>query len=256
MLKIILIARCRRKKKIMRRVSSNQTIKYVASCAAARGVYSIWGSVVLETPIAQNKTWLERITSQSAYRSFSMGHIPESSTPSEEARAALSNTETYLLSAIEDDITRMMAVDWTFDFDPFWRDRVQQHVDTFSILYQPGKGIAKMMFGNQQHNAVGRNLIEPKLNRLKAILSCAEETERRFSAIANARFHMQREVFDGLEREKILAGCVDIVEEFKQIVPEDFKRKAVGELDNHLMNMRHWIWDCPNAKRTYPRRLA
>jgi len=236
----------------MRRIST-QSVTAVGACAAVRGVYSIWGSVVLETPIAQNKTWLERITSQSAYRSFNIHHIPQVAVP---AGVQLSKTEQYLLSAIEDDINRLMSIDWTFDFDPFWRDRVNQHGETFDIMYKPGRGFSKLIFGNYSENRQGRALLESKMNRLKATLEWAEETERCFSSIANARFHMQREVWDAFEREKILAGCVELVDDFKKKVPAEFYRKAVGELDNHLMVMRHWIWDCPNAKRTYPRRLA
>lgn len=242
----------------MRRVCIRPLTRAVPAAAAllnhARGVYSIWGSVVLEAPMAQNKTWAERITSQHAYRSFANQNFPEAVVPE---NVCLSATEQYLLSAIEDDSKRLMGVDWTFDFDPFWRDRVQQHIDTFGIIYTENRNsFAKMIFGNASDNKEGKLLIERKLNVLKSIMHCAEETERVFSAIANARFHMQREVFDAFEREKILAGCVQIVEDFKKTVPVDFHRKAVGELDNHLMNMRHWVWDCPNAKRTFPRRLA
>lgn len=238
----------------MRRLVTRSLTSAACAATATRGVYSIWGSVVLEEPIAQNKTWLERITSQSAYRSFSFLHFVEQKAPE---GVKLTAAELYLYSAVVDDINRLNAIDWTFDFDPFWRDRVQSHVDLFEILYVPGRrGLMKMIFGNASDNRDGRVLLERKINKLKATLQWAEETERRFSAIANARFTMQREVFEAIEREKILAQCVELVEEFKQKVPAEFSRKAVGELDNHLMNMRHWIWDCPNAKRTYPRRLA
>lgn len=240
----------------MRRVCSRGSASVAAAVMVgqSRSVYSIWGSVVLEEPMSQNKTWAERLTSQHEYRSFANQTIAEVPAP---AGVCLSATEQYLLSAIEDDTKRLMGVDWTFDFDPFWRDRVQQHVDTFAIIYTEGRnGIAKMIFGNGSSNKDAKLVIERKLNVLKATIQWAEDTERVYSAIANARFHMQREVFDAFEREKILAGCVEIVEDFKKRVPVDFNRKAVGELDNHLMNMRHWIWDCPNAKRTYSRRLA
>lgn len=236
----------------MRRVLS-RTAAPVALSTAVRGVYSTWGSVILEEPIAHNKTWLERITSQSAYRSFAFQHIVEAPAP---AGTEFAPAEQYLYSALLDDVKRLMSVDWTVEFDPFWRDRVLQHQELFDILYKPGRGLSKLLFGNASDNVKGRLANERELNRLKAILQCAEETEKRYSAMSNARFHMQREVFDALEREKILAACVEIVEEFKATVPAEFARKAVGELDNHLMTMRHWVWDCPNAKRTYPRRLA
>jgi hypothetical protein len=66
---------------------------------------------------------------------------------------------------------------------------------------------------------------------------------------------MQREVFDALEREKILAGCVVLVEEFKDEVPAEFARKATTDLEFHLSNLRHWVWDAPNAKMYFPRQL-
>ncbi|CUG06687.1 Hypothetical protein, putative [Bodo saltans] len=240
-------------RRICNRVIATPSAALVAG-QQVRSVYSIWGSVVLEEPMSQNKTWAERITSQHEYRSFINQTIAEVPAPS---GVTLSATEQYLLSAIEDDTKRLLSVDWTFDFDPFWRDRVQQHVDTFTIIYTEDRNkFAKIIFGNSSSNKEAKLFVERKLNVLKATIQWAEDTERVYSAIANARFHMQREVFDAFEREKILAGCVEIVDDFKKRVPVDFSRKAVGELDNHLMNMRHWIWDCPNAKRTYSRRLA
>lgn len=221
-----------------------------ALTAATRDIYSIWTSVPQEKPLLKTP-WKDRITAFRSTRSFNFWHSPVKTIDGTKLNAV----ETYLNSAIEDDLKRLMAVDWTYEFDSFWRDRVNSHAALYKIVYTPGFSFFKHIFGNS-NNEAARLEIGRKLNQLQATLKWAEETERRYTSIANARFHMQREVFDAFEREKILAGCVELCEEFKNEVPSDFKRKAVGELENHLMNMRHWIWDCPNAKQTFARRLA
>merc|ERR1712093_243943 len=113
-----------------------------------------------------------------------------------------------------------------------------------------------MGFGNASDNAAAKAAAETKLNYLKSALKGAQESEKAYSAIANARFRMQREVFDAFEREKILAGCVVVCDDLAANVPSEFKRKATMDVEWHLNNMRHWVWDAPNAKQTFKRRLA
>lgn len=222
-----------------------------AAAVGTRTIYSIWGSVPQEKVMCE-KSWKERITSFNTTRAFNLWHSPVASI---EGGVKLNSVEDYLNSAIEDDIKRLMSVDWTYEFDPFWRDRVNSHANLYKIVYTPGFNFAKHVFGHSG-NDKAKELIGRKLAKLQSTLKWAEETERRYTSIVNERFRMQREVFDAFEREKILAGCVELSEEFKEMVPSDFRRKAIGELENHLMNMKHWIWDCPNAKQTYGRRLA
>jgi hypothetical protein len=205
--------------------------------------------------IAQtNKSWWERITAQSPFRSFVFWHVPEAEVP---AGVTMSASEQYLLSVLDDDIKRLLAVEWCFDFDAFWKDRVASHTRLFNILYTSNTGgFMKFVVGNASANAAGRVENARRLNKLQAALKWAVETEKVYSMISLERFHMQRHVFDALEREKILAACVAAVDDFKARVPAEFSRKATAELDTYLANMRHWIWDCPNAKREFPRQLA
>jgi hypothetical protein len=218
-----------------------------------RGVYTTWGTVVLEEGVAKGKSWIERITSHGSYRSFDVNHLPVAAVPK---GVTLSPSEEYLYSAILDDTKRLLATDWTLDFDSFWSDRVESHETLFNVLYGKEGGIRRMIFGDASGNAAGEIEVRKALNKLKSVLKWAQETERCYSAIANARFRMQREVFEAFEREKILAGCVEAVQEFEDRVPFEYKRKAKQELGLYLGNMRHWVYDCPNAKRAFPRVLA
>ena len=56
---------------------------------------------------------------------------------------------------------------------------------------------------------------------------------------------MQRCVWNALERERYLCACVEAVDSFGKKVPEELHEKAMGELQVALVNMRHWVWDCP-----------
>jgi hypothetical protein len=239
----------------MRRLSQQASVRLV-SATAARSIYTQWGSVVHEDGVneASKMTWLQRITSQSSFRSFYFWHVPQVAVP---AGVTMSSSEQYLLSVLEDDLKRLLAVEWCFDFDSFWKDRVASHSRLFTALYVPNSaGMLKFLVGNASANAAGRCENEKRLNKLQSALKWALETERVYSMISLERFHMQRHVFDAFEREKILGATVAAIEEFKSKVPAEFRRKATAELDTYLANMRHWIWDCPNAKREFPRQLA
>ena len=233
--------------------------------SAHRCVYSIWGSVPHEgnngvsKPNDQTPTMLKVLDSTGTrfHRLVTVPAVAKSDVP---ANVTLTEPEEYLLSAIEDDIKRIMAVDWTVDFDSFWADRVYSHERLCESLYadntSSSSGWSKLIFSDCSANVAGRAHVGSRLAYLQATLKWAQEAERQYSAIANARFEMQRRVFDALEREKILAGCVVLVDEFKARVPAEFARKATTDVEYHLSNLRHWVWDAPNAKMYFPRQLA
>uniref|UniRef100_A0A7S1W8W1 Uncharacterized protein n=1 Tax=Neobodo designis TaxID=312471 RepID=A0A7S1W8W1_NEODS len=245
----------------MRRVCHTLTGKAapsaVAAVASGRGVYSIWGTVVHENNSEQpynNLSITQRLTQSKGTRGFQVATTPAK--PFKEL-GTLTEPEEYLLSALDDDIERIMSVDWTFDFDSWWADRVKSHESMYRILYnKDASRLLKWVFGNASANTKAAAAAEAKLNYLKSALKWAQESERAYSAIANARFRMQREVFDAFEREKILAGCVVVCDELAEKVPSEFKRKATMDVEWHLNNMRHWVWDAPTAKQTFKRRLA
>ncbi|EPY25945.1 hypothetical protein STCU_01147 [Strigomonas culicis] len=231
----------------------------VASLAAAsthvtpaRPIYTTWGSTAQE---AWTKTegWLQRITSQDKFRSFDFWHVPEADMPE---GLYLNSVETYLLSAIENDTERLLNVSWGYDFDPFWHDRVESHNMLFKTIYENQYPIYRFIFGNCSDKEAEMLYIQKKLNYLKSVLFWAARTERRYTSIAKARYEVQRNIFNALERERYLCACVEAVDSFREKVPEEFREKAMGELEVHLVNMRHWVFDCPNGKRTFTRRLA
>lgn len=227
-----------------------------AAVVPTRGVYSIWGTVVHENNDLQPKNKLpmtQRLSSDVGLKGHQLQTTPVSHYPG----LKLSPAEEYLFSAMDDDTKRIMAVDWTVEFDSFWVDRVQSHEMMFDYLYSTQKGwMAKWMFGNCSRNTDAKAAATTKLNYLKSALKWAQESEKAYSAIANARFEMQRDVFDPLQREKILAGCVEVSDKLADRVPTEFKRKATMDVEWHVNNMRHWVWDAPNAKQHFKRRLA
>jgi hypothetical protein len=243
----------------MRRVSSviARRAAPCATVAASRGVYSIWGTVPHENNSMQPQNKLsitERLTNSLGLKGFQVATTP---VRDYEGLGTLSEPEEYLLSALDDDIQRLITVDWTFDFDSFWADRVKSHERMYAILYTTEASFwTKTIFGNATRNDKAKAAAFEKLNYLRSALKWAEEAERVFSGIHNARYLMQREVFDAFEREKILASCVAACDEFAARVPEEFKRKATMDVEFHLNNMRHWVWDTPNAKQVFKRRLA
>lgn len=229
------------------------TTTAAATITAVRPIYTTWGSVPNEG-WATKENWLHRITSPSEYRSFDFWHVPEVSKYPVELD--FGHVEKYLLSCILDDTTRLLHLNWGYDFDPFWHDRINSHSTLFKIIYSDEFPIYRYIFGNCGHKTAEKLYIEEKLNYLQSVLYWAARTERRFTAITKARYHVQREVWNALERERYLCACVDAVESYKTKIPEEFRQKAIGELEVSLVNMRHWCYDCPNAKRTFTRQLA
>lgn len=233
-------------------VSGVLTCARSAELSSLRNIYTTWVDIPQE-PQFKKESWLRRITSQYRYRSFDFWHVPVVDTPD---GVTLNNVERYLLSCIEDDTRRLINIEWGYDFDPFWRDRVQSHEKLFDIIYGEQFHLSKFIFGNCAHKTAEKEYMSKKLNYLKSVLHWAEQTERRYSALTKIRYHVQRCVWNALERERYLCACVEAVDSFGKIVPEEFRAKAMSELELKLTNMRHWINDCPNGKRTFTRSLA
>ena len=240
---------------MFRRVSAVSTSRAVAiQATGARSIYSIWGTVCHDPKATGGKSFIQQWQNESGTRAFALNNTPVTTTTAANGNP-LAPQEVYLLNAIEDDYKRIMSVDWTVEFDPFWADRVESHQKLFNTLYTRGSGLRRMMIGSYP-DSEGKLQAAIALNKLQACLKWATACETSYSKIIEERYVMQRQVYDPVQREKILAGCVEVCEEFKKDVPVEFKRKAVADLEWHLGNMRHWIWDCPNAKQTYPRQLA
>lgn len=166
----------------------------------------------------------------------------------------MSEPELFLYSAIINDTNRLGTVDWTYGFDGFWADRLASHEKTFETLYSSNpSGFFKFFLGNYSTNTEGKREVEKVLNSLRDMYKWAAETERCFTAIFNARFIMQREIYDALERERYMGGVLELCEDFHSRVPSEYKRKASLDLDWHMHNMKMWTADMPNLKRSFPR---
>ena len=245
--------------------ATSSSVAAVTATASAvtstRAIYTIWGTIPHEkSPHAPNDptpTFHKYLNTEGTryHRLMTVPAVNPSTLPD---HIKLSEPEEYLLSGIEDDLKRINAVDWTVDFDSFWTDRVFSHEKLYEILYTSGSsssGWAKLIFSDCSANEEAKLYVGSRLALLQSTLKWAKEAEQNYSAIVRARFDMQRTVFDALEREKILAGCVVLVEDFKKKVPAEFARKATADLEYHLNNLRHWVWDAPNAKMHFPRQL-
>ena len=166
----------------------------------------------------------------------------------------------YLLSALLHDIVLLRKVDWTTDFDAFWDDQVYTHRTTYEEAYlgkhfswyQRWIGTRKTTDASQEE----KRILQTYLCQFEDLVKWAFRTEKVYSSLFRAKFKMQREVWDAEEREKILLGCAKAYTDFCEQVPAAYRTKAVKELHWHLTAMRHWVWDCPNAKRIYTRLLA
>lgn len=223
-----------------------------ATAVPARTIYTTWGSVPCEGWACQ-ESWLKRITSQSDYRSFEFWHVPEAEIP---AGLNLNAVERYLLSSLENDADRLLHVSWCQDFDSYWHDRVGSLEMLYKTIYTDEYPLYRYIFGNCTHKTAEKEHMLRKLNYLKSILFWAGRTERCYTSIVKARFYVQRCVWNALERERYLCACVEAVDSFGKKVPEELRQKAMSELEVALVSMRHWVWDCPNGKRTFTRRLA
>lgn len=217
-----------------------------------RCIYTNFGAIACE-PWAKKESWLTRFLHQSSYRSFDFHHSPQAEVPE---GLQFSSVELYLLSRIEDDTNRLLSLSWAYDFDPFWADAVASHVALYNTIYKGHHPIRRLFLGDCSKNTAAKQHIEQKLNRLKDIHHWATVTEGCYSVIYKTRYSAQRSVFNALERERYLAGAVEAVEDVRAKVPAELEQKVMSELDLHLVNLRHWFNDCPNAKRTFTRRLA
>eukprot|EP00796_Vickermania_ingenoplastis_P005853 gene5853-4176_t len=218
----------------------------------ARGIYTNFASIACE-PWAKKESWLTRLMNQSSYRSFDFHHIPVATPP---ANLKFSSSEMFLLSAIENDTERLLNLSWAYDFDPYWKDAMYSHQELFNILYKGSGGFRRIFLGNYTHKTAEKTYVESKLNRLLAIYDWARITEEAYTTIYKTRFMMQRTIFNQLERERYLCGCVEMVEELRKTVPEELSEKVMGEIDLHLTNLRHWVNGCPVGKATFTRKLA
>lgn len=263
---------------MLRRLSSRSVVgRSVAAVPLAaigqRSVYTIYGSTICDPFVKDNPN--NSIIPQPHLRCHAVHSVPEvinsegvhickacaaeqvGGVPITAPTHALAESEVYLRNAIEEDIKRLSTIDWTVEFDGFWKDAIASHQMLFEVLYVPNRRpLRKFIFGNFSHHAEAVEACKIRLSFLRSMIELAETTEKLYTAIFNTRFDMQREIFDPLQREKLLAACYCQVDEWVAQVPSEFQRKVKMELELPLSNLRHWVNGAPNAKMSLSRRLA
>ncbi|KAJ9470139.1 succinate dehydrogenase subunit [Diplonema papillatum] len=164
----------------------------------------------------------------------------------------LSPAGTKLASAIRHDTDRLMHTDWTTDFSAFWDDQVHMHENEYVNLYEGGLNPLISLFTSVENATTEeKDVVKKDLKYLQACHKWANKSNEIYTYIFDERFRMQREVFDPVEREKILASCTEMVEKFRDEVPADFRKKAAKDVEWHLWNLRHWVWDAPATKAVF-----
>lgn len=233
--------------------STTSSISSTAMSTPCRTIYPSFSAIACE-PWATKESWLTRLLSRHSYRSFDVLHSPQATTP---AGLQLSSVETYLLSRILDDTERLRNLSWTYDLDPYWVDALYSHEELFKTLYVKGQHSFRALFlGDCSSKTKEKQYIESKLNTFASLVHWAQITEETYTSIYKVRFMMQRTVYNQLERERYLCGCVEAVEAVRAKVPEELYEKVMGELDLYLTNLRHWVNGCPVGKATFTRQLA
>eukprot|EP00667_Euglena_gracilis_P024159 EG_transcript_27641 len=164
-----------------------------------------------------------------------------------------------MYSEIQADLDQLLHTDWTYQFNPYWADIAESHTMALEMLYEgrpgttPGTVLGRLtgLLPDLSDRMEERDTIKKTLGELKEALEWAQKTEAVYSQIFDQRFKMERTVWDAFEREKVLAGLVQMYLEFFQTVPDKFKRKVKRELEYHVFSLRRMVHDCPNVKRAF-----
>eukprot|EP00668_Euglena_longa_P022435 GGOE01027920.1.p1 GENE.GGOE01027920.1~~GGOE01027920.1.p1 ORF type:complete len:244 (+),score=71.02 GGOE01027920.1:31-732(+) len=182
-----------------------------------------------------------------------------------DAPAAIKSQQGRVMySELQADLDQLVHTDWTYQFNPYWPDILASHTMAYGMLYEGQSGstpstILGRMTGllpNLSGSAEEKEAIKKVIGEFKEALEWAQKSEAVYSQIFDQRFKMERAVWDTFEREKILAGLIQLYLEYFQTVPDKFKRKVCRELEYHVFSMRRMVHDCPNVKRAFPTLMA
>eukprot|EP01064_Diplonema_japonicum_P011734 TRINITY_DN1917_c0_g3_i1.p1 TRINITY_DN1917_c0_g3~~TRINITY_DN1917_c0_g3_i1.p1 ORF type:complete len:221 (+),score=50.65 TRINITY_DN1917_c0_g3_i1:65-727(+) len=162
-----------------------------------------------------------------------------------------------LASSIKHDTERLLANDWTTDYSSFWADQLEAHKLAHTNLYEKGVNpLAGMFTSLSEFKPEEKAAILQQINYFASAVKWADQAQDVYSEIFDQRFVMQRGVTDPIEREKTLAACTEMVVNYSERVPSEFRRKAMKDVEWHLWNLRHYVWDSPNVKSAFPRVMA
>eukprot|EP00906_Rhabdomonas_costata_P001830 RCo002932 len=154
-----------------------------------------------------------------------------------------------LYSEIALELDQLKHTDWTFNFNPYWADACAAHTAAFQKMYNGGG----LMFGPNLSSATEEKAaVEAVLKEYQHTLSWAEKVEAVYTQIYDQRFALEREVWSPYERERILAGLIQLYLDFMPTVPKEFQVKVKRELEYHVFSLRRMVFDAPNVKAQFP----
>lgn len=168
-----------------------------------------------------------------------------------------------LYSEIALELDQLKHTDWTFNFNPYWSDACMAHSAAFRGMYDRGNGgillgLAKAitlvpdLSGAKEEKAA----VEALLTEYQTVLGLAEKVEAVYTQIYDQRFLVEREVWEPYERERILAGLIQLYLDFIPTVPKEYQAKVKRELEYHVFSLRRMIFDAPNVKAQFPILMA
>jgi hypothetical protein len=153
--------------------------------------------------------------------------------------------------------------DWTYNFNPYWIDVARSHTAAFGVMYEgkyPGPvcGVAKLvgLIPDLSQSSTEKTCIEPLLKELQSTLEWAQKAEAVYTQIFDQRFKLEREVWEPYERERILAGLIQLYLDFIPTVPKQFHVKVKREIEYHIFSLRRMVYDAPNVKAQFPTLMA
>jgi hypothetical protein len=168
-----------------------------------------------------------------------------------------------LCSELKADLDQLVHTDWTYSFNPYWIDVARSHTAAYQSIYEgqyvgPISGLAKLvgLIPNLSASTEEKNAVLSLLTKLQYTLDWAQKVEAIYTQIFDQRFILEREVWEPYERERILAGLIQLYLGFIHTVPKEFHTKVKRELEYHIFSLRRMVFDAPNVKAQFPVLMA
>lgn len=168
-----------------------------------------------------------------------------------------------IYSEMSADLDQLMHTDWTYQFNPYWVDQKESHEMAIATMYEGGSsgimgsiGKAAGLLPDLSQNTEEKVALKGVLSEFSEVVEWAMKTEAVYSQIFDQRFKLERSVWVPYERERILAGLIQMYLEYYETVPDKFKLKVKRELEYHIFSLRRMVPDCPNVKGAFPTFMA
>lgn len=227
--------------------ASAARVRLPVAVAQARGIFS-WAAVPLphRDKYPQKTRWFKE--------NYAVINAPKEVT---------SSAGQVLYSEVAAELDQLKHTDWTFNFNPYWTDACMAHSAAFRGMYERGSsgvlfGLAKMvtLVPDLSAAAEEKAVVEALIEEYQHTLRWAQKVEAVYTQIYDQRFMLEREVFEPYERERILAGLIQLYLDFMPTVPKEFHAKVKRELEYHVFSLRRMVFDAPNVKAQFPVLMA